>query len=209
MTDRLYLREYLRRYLFENALAGSLREDTHYSFMEGGGANIAHFDFTQDSAVDELAMRIRAARVCSQSFVVLDGDNEGKPRLEALQKELGESVFVLKGKEVENLLPIEVLRAYVKHRLPTADPSVLELRDYHEQKSALGRVLDEKLETDIFTDGQTIKNKGGLCEFAIKFMRESDAWTLCPEAVRLCERLLRFIRSANGIAAAGATIPGP
>jgi hypothetical protein len=200
VTDRLYLREYLRRYLYENGLAAALREDTHYSFMEGGGSNIAHFDFTQDSAADELATRIRAARVCSSSFVVLDGDNEGKPRLGALQKELGECIFVFNGKEVENLLPLEVLRAYVKHRTPTSDASILELKDYHEQKRALGRVLDEKLTTDIFTDGQTIKNKGGLGEFSVRFMRESDAWTLSPEAVRLCEQLLKFIRSANGIA---------
>ena len=169
--------------------------------MEGGGANIAHFDFTHASAVDELTTKIRVARVCSRSFVVLDGDNEGKPRLAALQKELGEWIFVLKGKEIENLLPIEVLRAYVEQRIPTSDASILELNDYHEQKCALGRVLDEKLATDIFAEGQTIKNKSGLCEFAISFMRESGAWTLSPEAVRLCEQLLRFIRDANGIEA--------
>ncbi len=103
ISDRLYIREYLRKFLAENDLADMLREDTHFSFMEGGGANIAHFDFSTESAVTELTEQIRAARICSRSFVILDGDNEGKPRLDDLRATTDGNLFIVTSKEVENL----------------------------------------------------------------------------------------------------------
>lgn len=202
VSDRLYFREYLRKYLEGRELQSKFREDTHYSFMEGGGANIAHFDFTGEitgkSAVYELTEKIRIAKVCSKSFVVLDGDNRGKPRMKDLELALGEDLFVLESKEIENLLPVEVLKAYLRLRGEIKDVELLKLEDYHQKSWSLGKVLDEKFHTDRFTDGQTIKNKDGLCAFCVEFMRDNPKeWKLTPEAETLCQRLVAFIEKAN------------
>lgn len=201
ISDRLYLREYLQKYLRENKLEGVLREDTHFSFMEGGGSNIAHFDFESASGVEEMAEQIRVARVCSRSFVVLDGDNEGKPRLIDLRAALDQNLFVLKSKEVENLLPVDVISAYARNRLKSiANTTLLKLEHYHELKTPLGKVLDEKLQVDVFTEDQTIKNKSGVCTFCVEFMRDRPGdWKLTPEAERLCRALVTFIAGENGL----------
>src|SRR5262249_2638921 len=153
VTDRLYLREYLAKYLRHRDLHKALREDTHYSFMEVGGANVAHFDFDSDSAVGELSEQLKLARVCSNSMVILDGDNRSKRRVEVLQAALGQNLFVLKSKEIENLLPIAVLREYVASRLDMRSDAVsLDLDEYHEKDVPLGRTLDARLKVGVFED---------------------------------------------------------
>lgn len=198
VSDRLYLREYLAKYLRMIDATGILREDTHYTFMEGGGSCVAHFDFSTQSAADDFRDRIKVARICSQSFVVLDGDNATKPRLKPLQDELGDKLFLLSGKEIENLLPLEVVLAYATKRAGSAPSSPIKLSDYHQKMVGLGQVLDKKFNTEIFTDEKTIKNKAGLCTFSVEFMRRNaNAWSLTPEAEALCARLVRFIAAAN------------
>ncbi len=104
-----------------------------------------------------------------------------------------------------SLLPVEVIIAYVQKRgQGSANISRLKLGDYHEQKVPLGRVLDEKLGTSVFSEGQTIKNKSGVCTFCVEFMRENpEKWSLTPEAQRLCEQLVAFIDEASGLPSEG------
>ena len=201
ISDRLYLREYLRRCLARSEALASLHEDTHYSFMEGGGANIAHFDFDSASAVAELGERIKVARICSNSCLVLDGDNEGKPRLDILRGDLGPDLILTEGKEIEHLLPLEALRAYVSSRLPDVDLTLLSAEHYQGVRRPLGEILDDVLGTDIFTDGQTVKGKAGLLDFSLAWLRSNESsWELTADGQRICEQIVAFIRRANGIA---------
>jgi putative AbiEii toxin of type IV toxin-antitoxin system len=201
-TDRLYLREYLRRYLMLTKLSDNFREDTHYSFAETGGACISNFHFDTDIDVDieDLKRGIKVASICSNSFVVLDGDNRAKARGRKISEVLKKNLFILEGKEVENILPVEALRAYVKKRLRINDAESLQLEDYHKKQEPLGSILDTKFKTNKFSKDKTIKNKSGLCEFCIDFMRtDTNTWELTPEARQLCAAVVRFVSRANDI----------
>lgn len=202
VTDRRYLREYLRKYLASVYPTLLLSEDTHYSFMEAGGANVVHFDFSKDETTDDDAgavkKLIQVASICSHSFLVLDGDNRNREkRLNSLKAALGERLFITKGKEIENLLPPTVLKAYVAKQDPTLD-RVRIADGYQNSMEPLGKWLDQQLGSNRFEDGQTIKNKDGLCTFAVKYMNENEDWLLCDDATQLCEKLVRFIAGANG-----------
>lgn len=198
ITDRLYVREFLRKYLEQQPSSRMpLREDVHFSLIEIGGSNAAHFSFDPDA--DDFEARINVAKVCSNSFLVLDGDNVGKPRATRLTKELGDNVFVLTSKEIENLLPVEVVRKYVESRKLDVDLEVLTAEVYQRKNVPLGTVLDSVLGTDVFADRQTIKNKMGFCTFCVEYMRAAKDWELTAEARDLCDRLWRFVRSSNGL----------
>ncbi len=203
ISDRLYLREYLRKFL--EGHPAIWKEDTHYSFMECGGANVAHFDFDQASAVEELSRKVKVAKVCSESCLVLDGDNEEKgkgERVRTLKAELGEDLFVLKSKEIEHLLPVEILREYVAKVLKIkADEVGLAAADYQGSRNSLGAILDEKLKVERFADEATVKNKDALQEFAVELMRTRKDWQLTNEAAELCKNLVAFIERANRAAA--------
>jgi len=199
LTDRLYIREYLHKYLLEQNAAGLLREDTHYVFMEGGGANIGHFRFA-DLEPEELLERIRVASICSRSFVVADGDSRGKKRMVSLEAELGDKLFFISGKEIEHVLPLEVLRDYVASVDPALDVDALRIEDYEDSQTPLGALLDEKFSTEHFAYENTIKRKLKLCEFALQRMRDRADWSLTPEARRLCQSVVKFVCDANGLA---------
>lgn len=212
VSDRLYLREYLRRYasLDEGESFRRFREDTHYSFMEGGGSNLAHLDFSDDAddGVEALAEAIKVARVCSSSFVVVDGDCESKPRFKALKESLsGQALYVLKGKEVEHLLPLEVLRAYVASRLPEADTEKLDA-SYQESLEPLGEILDRVFDVSVFKDGKSIKGKDRLRHFALDYLRTRSDWSLTDDARRLCTALAGWIESEASATRRGAHVAG-
>ena len=202
VTDRRYLREYLRKYLATKYSKTTISEDTHYSFMEAGGSCVVHFDFAEANEAEPVNASTNApiniANICSRSFLVLDGDNENKGRVPKLREALGRNLFVTKGKEIENLLPLPVLVAYVERRTRESCTDRL-TTDYQNLLEPLGKWLDEKLKCEIFTDGQTIKNKDGLCTFSVEYMREKKDWALCPDAADLCDALVQFIAHANGI----------
>jgi hypothetical protein len=201
ISDRLYLREYLRKYLDGRPGPPPIREDTHYSFLECGGANVAHIDFSDSSPTDELTEKLKVTNVCSHSCLVLDGDNQGKQeRVEKLKQALGNGFFMLESKEIEHLLPLEVVNAYVAQS--AGKPGTIKLEDYARKKEPLGSILDDRMglaAPGIFSEGKTIKNKDGLLTFACKFMREKPEWRLTDEARELCEKLVTFICLANGL----------
>lgn len=205
ISDRLYLREYLRRFQKDAVpKTAEVREDAHFSIMEAGGSNLAHFDFSAEAgSVESLVEAIKVARVCSNSFVVVDGDIEDKPRFEALRQSLDESsCFVLRGKEVEHLLPVEVMRAYVAQFLQAkglepADTSKLTAEAYQSVREPLGAILDRVFGVELFADSKTIKNKDGLMRFALDYMRSDEPWTLSEDAKLLCSKLVGWIREHN------------
>jgi hypothetical protein len=89
ITDRLYLRAIMDKYLKCLGEEGSpdadnftqFREDCHYSFVEYQGSNVEHWAF--DSA-DNPEERIHAEPLCARAFVVADGDIVSKGDREPL-----------------------------------------------------------------------------------------------------------------------------
>lgn len=204
ITDRMYLREYIRKYLRSIEKSPPIKEDTHYSFLEYGGATIVHWDFQE--LVPSLPEKIKVASICSQSILVLDGDNRGKAtRVDDLRAALGNRLILLQGKEVENLLPLEVLQHTAAEILnlmkKRADVNLLRVDGYHQRDIGVGAYLEAQLNVEGFSGSGTgtVSRKSKFCEIATQYMQTNDDWELPPETAAICKQLVEFVCDANGI----------
>lgn len=120
VTDKLYLRVYLEKYLsnLENSDVNAKREraaklrqfkeNLHYVFTEYQGSNITHWNFGSAVASDESSTP--AKKLNNKIFLLADGDIAGKAeRVKELRGKLGKKFFLLKSKEIENQIPFDVL----------------------------------------------------------------------------------------------------
>jgi hypothetical protein len=209
ISDRLYLRAYLNKYLRDHKEVLPLKEDTHFSIIELGGGNLVHFSF--DDVSNRLEETIGVLRVCGQNFVILDGDNRGKgDREERLKEALAENFLIFNGKEIENTLPREVVLAACDKVLgSTKDHKAKKLsavgivdNEYQSKSIGLGGLLDKKLGIQYFGTEKTgtfkSRQKMDFCRAAVKFMESDDHWALSAEATDLCRRLIEFVQLANG-----------
>ncbi|KAA3606172.1 MAG: hypothetical protein DWQ06_01620 [Calditrichaeota bacterium] len=208
ITDRLYLRVYLEKYLQELEKEGSklyegfakLKEDFHYSFIEYQGSNLVHWTFEEGS--DE---KINALKVCGNPLIIADGDVAGKgTRIEDLSNTLGEEkVIVLDCKEIENLIPEELLKRHKKVISEFGEKlGEIKISEYSQRKTiGIGGYLDKKLKkTNTFSDTQTgtVKNKVKFCEQIVEDARNNfDSWKLPNELKELCKNIFEHIRQAN------------
>lgn len=208
VTDRLYLREYINKLDTENLI----KEDTHYSFVEFSGSNIAHWNFEEVSEdyPEELESEISSLRLCGDPLVILDGDNINKGnRLEKLKKQLNENLLLLESKEIENLLPSnviiftanEILKNSKKYKSYRLDEEKIKIESYHKKDVALGKYLDEILNISYFsaksgTFKADLKNK--FCSIAVEFMRKNSVkWELTEEAKEIVTKISEFVKNAN------------
>lgn len=211
ITDRIYLRKYLE--LFQKNQEIYYQEDLHYSFVEYGGGNITHWSFLESK--DKDVENIIVDRMCGISFLVTDNDGAGynkdgsvpSPskqtakylRHKELEKKLGERYYLLESREIENLLPPEVIenviRDYEKNNTDL-DFKNLTLSKY--QKSKLGKYLDDKIigkKRKYSTDSGTIKDKVVFAKKAVSHI--SDFNQLTTEAKKLTEKIYYFIKENN------------
>ncbi len=211
VTDRFYLRAYMSKYIKElEGLDGErakalqeLKEDYHYSFVEYQGANLTHWSF---DPADEDAERIKASFVCAHAFLIADGDitNKGQ-REENYKAMLGDKFFMLPVKEIENLIPVDVLKEVVtdKFQKYNVNTNVIKYEDYSKEELGLGAYLDAQLkitEPVFEADSGTVKNKRTFCEKAVEFMNESDShWDLTPAIRELCGKIYDHILVENKI----------
>ena len=205
ITDRLYLREYLR--LYQEYLAkkkkdeSHFREDTHYAFIEYGGSNITHW-FSLGSE----DRPIRAESISNRFILVADKDEPKRgsakqKRQKTLLKKLGDGFIRLNRREIENLLSKEVLLAVIREDLPagTVINERFEYEDYAGE--SLGRFIDKTVLRGL-KSGKTfadkygaIKRKTDFCKKAISCM--DDYQSLSRDARTLCRRLYEFIKKCN------------
>jgi predicted ATPase len=92
VTDRLYLRAYLKKYV-EQSDRRRLREDYHFSFVEYQGSNLTHWTF--DEA--DKSPKIKANYLCGHSFLIADGDVSSKGTRRADYEESLGDRFVIFG----------------------------------------------------------------------------------------------------------------
>lgn len=194
-------------------------EDYDYCFVPYGGANmeLIKFDLGQDEKENKEFIA-RAEKINSKYMIVLDDDNMEKnkssqkyARYQRLKEKLGEKIYKLEVREIENLFPEEVVQSYIYNGI--IDKSKLEgmTLDYSKYKNQkLGDYINNKiLEKYENTDLKVItgrkdgfKSRGFLYNKQ-KFYDEVLKWSkkenfnyendVTLEAKRLIDEIQKFI----------------
>jgi hypothetical protein len=122
ITDRLYLNRYID--LLQREEFGSdyetrrFKEDLHYSYIEYGGANLAHYAFDDKEQWE----KIQALKISSKILLVMDEDGAYQDntsfkfkRIQELKEQLGDRLVVLPCREIENTLSVTILKSLIQN----------------------------------------------------------------------------------------------
>jgi hypothetical protein len=159
-SDRLYIRHWLQQ------TDPGLQEGSDYAFVFYGGKILSHFSFeSSDADTEDLLSMIRVSRY---SAVVMDRDlapsepeatlREAKRKiLEEAKSDPGHRLgLITEGREIENDLPIEVLRRAFSQILGTDEYDFQELALSGEQRYPDEVVTHLSINGD---DAKTVKSK--------------------------------------------------
>lgn len=134
-TDRKYISKFLKLYC-ENEKVQNLKEDIDFAFFEYGGSLIDHYlfdaDFDELFSEDEVREKINSFALSNKIYLLADNDNaKGKKltrrkKLEDLSK--GESFMYQNTnyREIENLLPVNIIKEFLKELVYTKDIEKIE-----------------------------------------------------------------------------------
>lgn len=204
VTDRLYLKHYLKLYCDKHKDKKIYRENLDYTFIEYGGGNIVHFNFDK---IDNLNS-INAKYVNNNIFLIADNDNskagsQKAKRKEVYREQLKENFYELSVTEVENLITSEMLKQTLIIQNPKKESEINKVFE-KEKKFAnkkLGKFIDSLFHNgEIKTysaDSGTIKNKLEFCKSVIDVTDDFDK--LSDEAQILTEKVYEFIKKNNEI----------
>jgi hypothetical protein len=110
-SDKIYAKKWIE--LFAN----DLEEHVDFEFAFTSGTLLTHLTFDPDAGGGaDVEKMIQALKLNRNAIILMDRDwmeGETKPRVERVQREIednGGFAWVTKGKEVENYIPVEVLR---------------------------------------------------------------------------------------------------
>ena len=202
ITDRLYLKHYLKLYCDKYHSQKPYRENIEYTFIEFGGCNIIHYNFDNNDD----ANTINAKYISNKLFLIVDNDNtkEGTKkakRKEIYREQLKDNFYELPVVEIENLITLDTLKKVLISQNP-------EQREIIEQtfigkksfkKQRLGKFIDELFPNkDIkqyAAESGTIKNKLNFCNSVIDVLDDYDK--LSDDAKLLTEKLYMFIETNN------------
>lgn len=208
ITDRIYLKAYLRVYLGHRKQTFSLLEGLHYSFLEYAGANVSHYAFgasPQRVTVTDGSLRdIQALSISSRIMLIADQDAGKETKHERLtsQQHTGFEYVVLPTREIENLLTPEVIVAALKKLYPKqADHfNATQLKQGLYKSTYLARHLQSKftdLPASFVADSGTIASTKKR-QFAEAAADAITAWDmLSDDAKRLTEQAFKFIMGHN------------
>ena len=134
VSDCAYLRAYMKAFVHYLKVGGKdwgeklaqrleqYKEDRHYAFVEYSGANLTHFSFKdadRDEGQGQATSNIvtKASELCSKAIVIADGDitdsNKGD-RWKLFANQLDERFIRLPCKEIENLIPDELMKSQIR-----------------------------------------------------------------------------------------------
>ncbi len=208
ITDRLYIRHFLKLYL-ETLSPDQARylEDIHFSFVEYGGANMVHWSIAADD--DEEAINV--AYLCSSGFLICDSDGAAwkDDRAQRLQTKLGDRFLRLPVREIENLLSEKTILDVVRDYEEREDREEIEPCGEFGQE-LIDAPIGEYIEAVFFDDDNpscrksksghpymaesgTIKDKDGFCRKAIRHLKAYDELT--PHAQDVVKKIYEFIHS--------------
>ena len=199
ITDRLYLRQYLKKYVQgDGKKYASLREDIHYAFVEYQGSNLGHWTFEDENKEEELR-RMKAVFLCSNPFLLADGDIP-EARKAVYSSELKEKFVTLPCKEIENLIPEAVLKAVLKKdgKVETGKTERVNFSNYSALSHGLGKYLDELFGGNLYAEPSgTIRNKIAFCDEAVRFMETNRDWDFPDKMKEICGRILGHVEKSN------------
>nr|WP_246024678.1 AAA family ATPase [Pseudomonas luteola] len=219
ITDRLYIKAFMEKFLssIENEKLwhryNSFMENFHYSFVEYQGGTLGHWDFGESDST----VRLSASNVCSSALLIADGDIQTKgERAEILKKELREGFYILPCKEIENILPVEVIHKTAEKLFDRKKGKTIDGLDKERLKGILKKQTDSDLSYGIgyhldkclglsgkgkgrkvFADESgTVGQKVDFCNKAIEVMGDMD-WELTPAIKELCAKIFAHIAMCN------------
>ena len=155
VSDCAYLRAYMEAFIHYLKIRGNdwgkrlaqrleqYKEDRHYAFIEYNGSNLVHFSFESNEYDDgqaeaESGRQISVPDLCATAIVIADGDvREKGSRSTWLEEELKERFICLPGKEIENLIPVTLMKQQIhddhtRPRKGSVDPDVVDTIAYAE-----------------------------------------------------------------------------
>ena len=118
---------------------------------------------------------------------------------------LGDRFLILDVKELENLMPLEVLQKLVEKKFKkyNVNSNEIKYKDYTKKNAPIGKYLDsllslEKGDTVFAEKSGTIKSKVEFCKKAIKIMEYPNfSWKLTDKLEKLCKAIFEHIKSQN------------
>jgi hypothetical protein len=225
VTDKLYLRVYLQRFLNDLQKSSpedieryeklsSFNENLHYVFVEYQGSNITHWNFSESTELDEEAP---ANKLNNNIFLIADQDISTKgSRVGDLEQALGSNFHLLDWKEIENYIPQKIVLKTAKQLWKSFNgkgDSELGLESirgnaFENAKTGIGDTLEKKVkrvgivkaDRKFFRDTSgTIKDKMKFCRTACDLMDDNNSWELTPQLEELCDKIWLFIEEHNQI----------
>lgn len=220
ITDRFYLRAFLKRYIKKNKLF-QYKENYHFSFIEYQGGNLVHWEF-DDCQDDEehILSNIKALNSSIHPFLLADGDigKKGK-RVDKYKEALADDFFILGCKEIENLITKEIVietskKLFNKFTRNTFGKTIDKLTDNldyikysKDSKNGLGYFLDTALNLEIVNGEKcdrifssmsgTLKDKTDFCVEAVGLMEKSPEWQMTSSIEHLCKKIYSHIEKHN------------
>lgn len=201
ITDRLYLKHYLKLYTDKYPEKKQFRENLDYTFIEYGGGNLVHFNFDPKDSSDT----INAKYINNKIFLIADNDNsqpdskKGQRKVH-LKEVLNDNFYELPVVEVENLITQEILKEVLisqnKDKEAIISQKLNKERKFQNKK--LGRFIDECFGDELrkySAESGTINNKLEFCKKVIEKTTEYEQ--LSPEAKELTEKIYNFIEQNN------------
>lgn len=157
--DAFYIRMLLK--LHETESTKKYIEDYDYCFVPYGGANMKLINFTkEDDEIRNEEFITKANKINSKFLVILDDDEMGKDkktkkyqRYVDLKEKLGDKIYKLDVREIENLFPEEVVRNFIIDGM--VDKSKMDMLDinYNDYKGCklgdyINRTIKDLYESD-------------------------------------------------------------
>ncbi|MDB5032193.1 AAA family ATPase [Mucilaginibacter sp.] len=204
ISDRIYIKKFLDIYQREQPDGklnnGLLREDLHFAFLEFGGNNIIHYDFSgepQDT-------KISAHSISNRILLIHDLDKNKTARHQRLKKQLKAGYYQLDTLEIENLLSPEILKLTLQDFRIGNEPLVIadfKTIDYELRPIAefIQEILPKGLKK-IFTKpkGKAISKLYNKADFARAATAHMHSWAdLSPKAQQLTKKVYEFILTHN------------
>lgn len=202
ITDRLYLKHYLKLYCNKHKDKKVYRENIDYTFIEYGGGNVVHFNFDQVDKIDS----INAKYINNKIFLIADNDNSKAGSAKALRKEryreqLKDNFYELPVVEIENLITFDTLRSVLVEQNPNKKDQLNEVlkkeKDFSKKK--LGRFIDSLFLNEgikkYASESGAIKDKLSFCKSIVEIVDDYDK--LSEEAKNLIEKIYLFIEKNN------------
>jgi hypothetical protein len=202
ITDRLYIRHYLKLYQEHDVSLNKYKEDIHYSFIEYSGNNIAHWSFLDENERNNESINVN--KICRKLLLIADRDGDKKlKRSKRLKEKLGKDYCQLECNEIENLVSSQVLCRVVAEY---EKKSVNELKWVHKvrysgyQLKALGKYIDKNLsertrKSQYADDSGTISDKLGFCRKVISQTQHYE--DMSELAIKLCDKIFSFVKKHN------------